>query len=103
MCLFFDLIILFKLCIQSMNDASVIQLFLLDCQITGRLVTSMFLKHLGFLALSITIGFSFSPDALQQNITVNRSFAILPPLHADFFCARVLSGRALKISLLRHS
>jgi hypothetical protein len=27
----------------------------------------------------------------------------LPPLHADFFCARVLSGRALKISLLRHS
>jgi hypothetical protein len=29
-----------------MNDASVIQLFLLDRQITGRLVTSMFLKNL---------------------------------------------------------
>jgi hypothetical protein len=56
----------------------------------------MFLKHLGFLALPISIGFSFSTDALQQNITVNRSFATLPPLHADFFCARVLSGRALK-------
>jgi hypothetical protein len=79
-----------------MNDASVIQLFLLDRQITGKLVTSMFLKHLGFLALPISIGFSFSTDALQQNITVNRSFATLPPLHADFFCARVLSGRALK-------
>ena len=44
--------------------------------------------------MPIIIGFSFSPDALQQNITVNRSFAILPPLHADFFCARVLSERA---------
>jgi hypothetical protein len=42
-----------------MNDASVIQLFLLDRQITGRLVTSMFLKHLGFLAL---------PDYKPQDI-----------------------------------
>jgi hypothetical protein len=31
---------------------------------------------------------------MHYNRTVNRSFAILPPLHADFFCARVLSGRA---------
>ena len=90
MFLLFDVIILFKLCIQSRNDVSVI----INRQITGRFVTSMFLKHLRFLALPITIGFSFSPDALQQNITVNRSFAILPPLHADFFCVRVLSERA---------
>jgi hypothetical protein len=66
-----------------MNDVSVIQLFLLDRQITGRFVTLMFLKHLGFLALPTIIGFSFSPDAIQQNITVNRSFANLPYFKAS--------------------
>ena len=74
-----------------MNDVSVIQLFLLDCQITGRFVKSMLLKRIGFLALPITIRFSFSADALQNNY-----FATLA-------CKFLLSGKALRISQFRHS
>ena len=56
----------------------------------------MFLKHLGCLAFPITKGFSFPPVLLLASITVIRSFASFPPLHASPLGASVLSGNALK-------
>jgi hypothetical protein len=68
------------------------QCFFFLLQNTGRLSMFMFLKHLGCLAFPITKGFSFSPVLLLASITVIRSFASFPPLHASPLGASVLSG-----------
>ena len=61
--------------------SAVIQAFLWLKYVTRRLLLLIFLKHLGFSDLQITMSFSFSPAAFTSNATVIRCLVCFPPLH----------------------
>lgn len=79
----------------------VIQTFWLVSHITGNDFVSMFLIHLGFIALPITKSNSKSPPALGNNKTINISFEALQPLHfsplSTKFCLAIHKKKVVEL------
>jgi hypothetical protein len=63
---------------------------------------SVFLKHHGFAAFLITIGFTISSVIKPQRETVNLSSECFTPVHLSPFKQRVLLGNAPKIIQFCH-